>query len=208
MERVAKLGCHVIMLGSAPINGRSFGHPDFDPVWAAAQDLNLSVGIHPAGNPDYLGSAWYRDRDPGFMFVTMNVIQDPRMALTTMVYDGVFERFPTLRVATVEAMGSWVGEWIERFEYRYQYMKHTSQMKRPIREYFARNIWVNADPAEKLLPLIIPFVGDEKFFVGSDYPHAEGFIHPVQQMRELLAALPAASVDKILGHNAQAFYAI
>ena len=111
------------------------------------------------------------------------------MSLSTMVYDGVFERFPALRVATVESMGSWVGEWIERFEYRYQYMRHTSQMKRPIREYFARNIWINADPSEKLLPLIVQFVGDEKFFAGSDYPHAEGFAHLVPTMRTLLSAL-------------------
>jgi predicted TIM-barrel fold metal-dependent hydrolase len=67
---------------------------------------------------------------------------------------------------------------------------------------------VNADPSEKLLPLIIQFVGDEKFFVGSDYPHAEGFAHPVEAMRNVLSPLPAASVEKILGANAAAFYGI
>lgn len=46
------------------------------------------------------------------------------------------------------------------------------QMKRPATEYFARNIWINADPEEKMFPLIVQFAGDEKFFVGSDYPHA------------------------------------
>ena len=204
IQRVAKLGAHSIMLGSAPVAGKSFGHA----IWAVAQDANVAVTIHPAGNKEYLGSAWYRHRNPGFMFISMNVIQDPRMSLSTMVYDGVFERFPELRVATVESMGSWVGEWIERFDYRYQYMRHTSQMRRPIREYFARNIWINADPSEKLLPYIVQFVGDEKFFVGSDYPHAEGFTQPVQTMRGLLSDLPAASLDKILGTNAAAFYRI
>lgn len=102
MQRVAKLGGHSVMVGSAPVHGKSFGHADYDAIWAAAQDLNLAVTIHPAGNKDYLGSAWFRDRNPGFMFISMNVIQDPRMSLSTMVYDGVFERFPTLRVATVE----------------------------------------------------------------------------------------------------------
>ncbi len=208
IHRVKKLGARAVMVGSAPVDGKSFGHVDYDPVWAAAEDLNLAVSIHPVANKEYLGSAWYRHRNPGFMFISMNLIQDPRLSLTTMVYDGVFERFPALRTATVEAMGSWVGEWIERFDYRYQYMRHTSQMKRPIREYLARNIWINADPSEKLLPHIVPFVGDEKFFVGSDYPHAEGFRKPVQTMRDLLSALPTHSVDKILGANAAAFYGI
>ena len=208
VQRVAKLGAHTIMVGSAPVNGKSFGHEDYDPIWAVAEDANVAVTIHPAGNKEYLGSAWYKNRNPGFMFISMNNIQDPRMSLSTMIYDGVFERFPELRAATVESMGSWVGEWIERFDYRYQYMRHTSQMKRPIREYFARNIWINADPSEKLFPLIVQFVGDEKFFVGSDYPHAEGFTKPIETMRGLLSGLPAASLDKILGANAAAFYGI
>jgi len=208
MQRVAKLGCRTVFVAAMPINGRSFGHPDFDPVWAAAQDLNLSIGIHLVGHPRYTGSEWYRDRDPGFMFVTMNVIQDPRMALTTMVYDGVFERFPKLRVATIEAMAGWVGEWLERLNYRFKYMKHTSQMKRSASEYFVRNIWINGDPEEKMLPLIVQFAGDEKFFIGSDYPHAEGFVQPMKKARELLAGLPAPSVDKILGENARKFFGI
>lgn len=208
MQRIAKFGGHSVMIGSAPVHGKSFGDPDYDAIWATAQDLDLAVSIHPAGNKDYLGSAWFRHRNPGFMFISMNVIQDPRMSLSTMVYDGVFERFPMLRAATVESMGSWVGEWIERFEYRYQYMGHTSRMKRPIREYFARNIWINADPSEKLLPLIVQFVGDEKFFVGSDYPHAEGFTHPIDVMRNVLAPLPPISIERILGTNACAFYGL
>lgn len=208
MQRVAKLGCRTIFVGAMPINGRSFGHPDLDPVWAAAQDLDLSVGIHLVGHKHYTGSQYYQDRDPGFMFVTMNVIQDPRMALTTMVYDGVFERFPKLRVATIEAMVGWVGEWLERLNYRFKYMGHTSQMKRPATEYFMRNIWVNGDPEEKMFPLMIQFAGDERFFVGSDYPHAEGFVHPVAKLRELLSGIPTTSVEKILGTNASQFFGI
>ena len=208
MQRVAKLGCRTIFLAAMPIDGRSWGHPDFDPVWAAAQDLDLSVGIHLAANKEYTGSQFYRDRDPGFMYVTMNIIQDPRQCLTTMLYDGVFERFPKLRVATIEAMAGWVGEWLERFEYRYKYMKVTSRMKRSPREYFARNVWINGDPEEQMFPLIVPLAGDDKFFVGSDYPHAEGFVEPMKKARDLLSALPDASVRKILVENARTFFGI
>jgi predicted TIM-barrel fold metal-dependent hydrolase len=208
LQRVAKLGCRTIFVAAAPIQGRSFGHPDLDPVWAAAQDLDLSVGIHLVGHKHYTGSQYYQDRDPGFMYVTMNVIQDPRMALTTMVYDGVFERFPKLRVATIEAMVGWIGEWLERLNYRYKYMGHTSQMKRPATDYFMRNIWVNGDPEEKMFPLMIQFAGDKRFFVGSDYPHAEGFVHPVAKLRELLAGLPVVSVDRVLGANASQFFGV
>ncbi len=208
LERVAKLGARTIFVAAAPVDGKSFGHASLDPVWAAAQDLDLSVGIHLVGHPNYTGHDWYRDEYPGFMFVTMNVIQDPRMALTTMVYDGVFERFPRLRAATIEAMVGWVGEWLERLDYRFKYMRHTSKMKRPASEYFRRNIWISADPEERMFPLILKFAGDERFFIGSDYPHAEGFVNPVAKVTKLLADFPTDSVKRILVDNARAFYGI
>lgn len=208
LNRVAKLGCRTAFVSAAPIAGRSFGHPAYDPAWAAAQDLDISIGLHLVSHRNYTGSAWYKDPKPGLMYFTMNLIQDPRQALTTMVVDGVFERFPRLRVATVEAMAGWVGEWLERIDYRYRYMGETSQMKRPVGEYFARNIWVSGDPEEKMFKYIVQFAGDDKFFIGSDYPHAEGFVHPVAKAREYLSALPKASIDKILSVNARNFYRV
>jgi predicted TIM-barrel fold metal-dependent hydrolase len=55
---------------------------------------------------------------------------------------------------------------------------------------------------------MVQFAGDERFFVGSDYPHAEGFVEPMKKARKLLSGLPATSVDKILGSNAQRFFGI
>ena len=213
MERVAKLGCRTIFVAAAPVvNAQgtrcSLGHPDLDPAWAAAQSLDLSIGLHLVVHGNYTGSEYYEGVNPGLMYVTMNVIQDPRQALTTMVYDGVFERFPKLRVATIEAMAGWVGEWVERLDYRFQYMAHTTQMKRPATEYLARNVWINGDPEEKMFPLMVQFIGDDKFFTGSDYPHAEGFVQPVQSIRNVLSTLPAESVDKILGSNGRTFYGL
>jgi Amidohydrolase len=84
LTRVAKLGCHAVFVGAAPCDGRSLGDPIYDPIWAAAQDLDLAVGLHLVGHAHYPGSEYFRDRDPGFMWVSMNVIQDPRIALAMM----------------------------------------------------------------------------------------------------------------------------
>jgi predicted TIM-barrel fold metal-dependent hydrolase len=81
-------------------------------------------------------------------------------------------------------------------------MEHTSKMTRSPTEYFMQNIWASADPVERMFPAIVRFAGDDRFFVGSDYPHAEGFVEPVRQTRECLSSLPAESVDKILCVNA------
>ena len=55
---------------------------------------------------------------------------------------------------------------------------------------------------------IVQFAGDDKFFIGSDYPHAEGFVHPVEKARQYLKDLPVSSVEKILSKNARDFYRI
>ena len=123
-----------------------------------------------------------------------------------MVYDGVFERFPKLRVATIESKAGWVGEWLERLDFFWAYMGETSGMKRTAREYFERNIWVQGDPAEKMLPLMVEFAGADNFFIGSDYPHSEGTGQIVKRGREVLAGLPSASVDKVMGANAERFF--
>lgn len=208
LKQLAKDGLRGVFVAAMPIAGKSFGHTDFDPIWATAQDLDVAVGLHLVVHRKYIGNEWYCDRDPGFMFLSMNVIQDPRMALTTMVYDGVFERFPCLRVATIESASGWVAEWLDRLDYRFSYMGHTTQMKRPASEYFERNIWISADPTERTLPYMVELVGDSKFFVGSDYPHAEGFTEPVKKTRESLSRLPESSVNKILGENAAKFFGI
>lgn len=208
IERLARADVRTVFVGALPVDGKSFGNPAYDPVWDAAQHHDLAVAIHLVVHRNYTGHDWYADGKPGFMFLSMNVIQDPRMALTTMVYDGVFERFPRLRVATVEAASGWVVEWLDRLDYRYSYMGRSCQMERPASEYFERNIWISADPDERLLPYMVELVGDHKFFIGSDYPHAEGFTEPVAKARQALASLPDDSVNNILGGNAVRFFGL
>jgi predicted TIM-barrel fold metal-dependent hydrolase len=59
-----------------------------------------------------------------------------------------------------------------------------------------------------VLPLMIEFAGADRFFIGSDYPHAEGCVSPVAKARERLRAGPQTSVQKVLYDNAKAFYEI
>ena len=208
LEWLAEQGARGAFIGAMPIDGKSFGHPDYDPVWAVAESLDLAINLHLVIHPYYTGHEWHREPTPDFMFVSMSCIQDPRMALTTMVYDGVLERFPKLKVAIVESGSGWVVEWIDRLDYRFSYMGHTSEMKRPASEYFERNIWISADPDERILPYMVELLGDEKFFIGSDYPHAEGFVSPVASARKTLARSTPKQVERILGANAARFYGL
>jgi len=106
------------------------------------------------------------------------------------------------------SLAGWIGEWLERSAYHFKYMGHMSKTKRPASEYFARNIWISADPEERMLPLMIEFAGLDRFFSGSYYPHAEGFGSLVAKTRERLHTILETSIQRVLYDNAIAFYGI
>jgi len=55
---------------------------------------------------------------------------------------------------------------------------------------------------------MVQFAGDDKFFIGSDYPHAEAFVDPVCKTRERLSSLSPELVEKVLSSNAGKFFRI
>jgi predicted TIM-barrel fold metal-dependent hydrolase len=204
LHRIAKLGFRTVMLNAIAHNRMSYGNATYDPIWEAAQDLDISVGIHIANCPEFVGFQWYQDhKTPQLLFPGMCSFLGPRMALTTMMIDGVFERFPKLRVATLEARVGWVPEWIELMERYCQYAMKGTKMKRPPREYFGTNIWVSGDADESMFGPAVRFIGDDAFLVGSDYPHVEGSPQPMVTARETLSgqSLGPATIGKILVDN-------
>ena len=74
-------------------------------------------------------------------------------------------------------------------------------MQRSANEYFQRQVWVSADPEERTLPATVELLGEDKFFCGSDVPHAEGYLHPVEEARKHLKSLSESAQRKILGEN-------
>jgi uncharacterized protein len=74
--------------------------------------------------------------------------------------------------------------------------------------YFKRQCWVSGDPDERSLAGVIPFVGEERFFWASDFPHAD---HPpkyIPNLLELVNLLPVSARPKILGQNVLKCYGL
>jgi predicted TIM-barrel fold metal-dependent hydrolase len=55
---------------------------------------------------------------------------------------------------------------------------------------------------------MVELAGGDEFFIGSDFPHAEGFVNPIVNTREVLARLPEQSVNKVRGENAAKFFGV
>jgi predicted TIM-barrel fold metal-dependent hydrolase len=89
-------------------------HPDFHPVFAAAVELDVAVGVH--GSPGvYLPSGIAEQVDTFILSHIFGHRNQMQMALATSVFEGLFDRFPTLRMGFLEAGCGWVPDLVHAF---------------------------------------------------------------------------------------------
>ncbi|MBI3246040.1 MAG: amidohydrolase [Deltaproteobacteria bacterium] len=185
------------------------GHPDHHRVFAAAQELGLPCGIHPSFEPHWAAPTRFgkmTGRDTAFFqnVVLGNVIRE---GFTSLFQFGVFDKFPELRVVILEIGAGWVGYWLERMDAVYESpIGKSVPLKHKPSAYFRRQCWVSGDPDERALAGVIPFVGEDRFFWASDFPHSD---HPpayIPNLQRLVNLMPESARPKILGTNVRECY--
>ena len=104
----------------------------------------------------------------GFPFANM-------LACGDMIFGGVMERFPKLKVAHLESGCGWVPFWLERMDEHWEHEGHgqakTTREKPSF--YFKRQCWASAEAGEELAPVFVEHVGDDYLLVATDYPHLD-----------------------------------
>jgi hypothetical protein len=130
--------------------------------------------------------------------------------LTFLIWGGVFERLPKLKVAITEGTTVWVPEYLTLMDLRFS-ETHYSQKLGDYRshlslkpsEYFARNVRLGASCMPRREALLRHQIGVGQIMWGTDYPHPEGS-WPVtrDQMRQTFTGLPDAEIAAMLGGNA------
>jgi len=187
LERVIGLGARFITLRPAPVavpgRPRSLGDPAHDRVWALAAEAGVVVAFHAAdsGYGKYTldwGEADHFTGLRGSPFSEVLGIHIERPVFDTMaalVCHGVFDRHPTLRVATVELGAGWVPELLRRF--RAAYGKVPQSFGRDPVDAFREHVWV-APFYEDDMRLLRDAIGVEHLLLGSDWPHPEGLREP------------------------------
>jgi uncharacterized protein len=212
--------------------------PSYDRLWAALQDLDLTVGFHPYLVPDLPGAC--RDLGLGqfvapgahplvgtgeealvmgtkglqniFFSQALSNVYDMHTAIAMLICGGVLERFPRLRCIFLEAGGGWIVPWLERLDHHREIFPwDVPQMKLAPSEYFRRQCWISFDPDESTLRLTAesPLVGADRIIWASDYPHPDAKIPGVVgELRAAMRGLSAADQRRILGDNAVELYAL
>lgn len=212
LERAVKAGCKGAFFVPFTPTNVSHAHPDYDPFWAKAQELDVPVGIHPSGEPPAKRvHQRFKDMQKWALWhYNVHGAQGPLQAFTAMFQYGLFERFPRIKVVVLESGAGWAGYLLNRMDAVYD--SPLGDTVRHLKEkpsfYFYRNCWISGDPDEKAFGHVVDFVGADKFFWASDFPHPD---HPDNYMRELCELVEPMADDtrqKIIGDNAARVYGL
>jgi len=197
LEWLLDRGARVVHLRPAPVpagngRGRSFGHVAHDPVWARLAEAGVPVAFHlgDSGYEMFAGAwgarDWFEPFRGGVDLLSKLVVSDRPIhdTIGSMVVDGVFDRHPGLRAASIENGSDWVGLLVKRL------MKQANQTpwlfpQSPldtIREHISVTPYYEED-MRKLADLI----GTERVLFGSDWPHGEALARPLDFVKELHA---------------------
>jgi len=202
-----ELGFTAAFVRPNPCMGRSLQDRDYEPIWSAAVELDMAIGVHEGSSViiPTLGS------DRPFNPLVLHAIShsfEEMLAFAQLVTFGVLERHPGLRVVFLESGGGWAPFWVERLdEQAGSFGGFCPEMKLRPSEYFARQCWISYEVDERTLPALLRFIGDERVVWGSDYPHHDAtFPGAVAALRRTIAPLGPVARAKVLGENAAALY--
>jgi len=200
------LGMQSGFLRPNPYNDRMLGHKDYDVFWAEAQELDFAIGIHEGtGGMPAAGADRFEELAPRHI-VSHTV--EMMLASLSIIWDGVCERFPKLRIAFLESGGGWIAAWLDRMDRHCD--DHGVFTDSPLSmlpsEYFKRQCWISYEPVEGSLEYLVDYVGAERILWATDYPHPDGFFPGAPQM--IAEKLSDENKPKVLAESAKQFYGL
>lgn len=204
--RGAQIGTHVDANDyCAEKTARNLDHRALDLLWSAAEQLDAAIFVHPW---DMLG----KERMPKFWLPWLvGMPAETSLAICSMIFGGVFERYPRLRVAFAHGGGAFpftAGRIEHAFHVRPDLVatenqiaprSYLRQADRPARFYLDSLVH---DPAA--LSYLLSLFGEERLALGSDYPFPLGETHP-GRLIENLSTLTPAQKTQLLSGTAQDF---
>lgn len=216
VERVASGGARAVFIqdGIAP-GGRSPAAPEVDPLWAVLADADMPVTLHIGGQDGFFGSDAWPDADllrPGsfstgepvgpHMLATMHLAAENYLA--AMLYGGVFDRHPRLRVGVIELGAMWVGPFVDLLEDRLQMSRRLrDNLQRRPAEVFVDQIRVTPFFWERTARQIERYGMPEIYAFSSDFPHPEGGTDPIGRMASDIEPLGDDAIEAFFVRNAE-----
>jgi predicted TIM-barrel fold metal-dependent hydrolase len=202
-EEAIAMGCKALLVPSACPARHSPSHVGLFPVWAVAEAARIPIVFHVGGGGQLLDPHYFANGLPpvpdfhggaeNFRSVDYMAIPFPPMqTLSTLIIDGVLDRFPRLRIGVIEQGAVWVPSWMRQLDTTVSaFSKNEERLRRlALRpsEYVRRQVRVTPYPHEPV-GWIIEQTGEEVCLFSSDYPHVEGGRNPLRRFEESIAGL-------------------
>lgn len=215
-ERVIAGGARAVFIqdGVAP-GGLSPAAAACDPLWAMLAEARVPVTLHIGGQNGFFGSNAWQEADllrPGsfstgepvgpHMLATMHLAA--QNYLTAMIFGGVFERHPALRVGIIELGAMWVGPFVDLLEDRIEMSRRVrSALTRRPKQVFVDNIRVTPFFWERTARQIERYGMPEIYAFSTDFPHPEGGTDPIGRMGADIKPLGPDAVEAFFVRNAE-----
>jgi predicted TIM-barrel fold metal-dependent hydrolase len=209
LGRTARMGFAGAMITEYPAEERRYDHPDYEPFWAAAQDLGMPISLHTAtrrqGRIRGAGANTLRDASSRATKAFY-----PGLSMCDMIFSGVFERHPRLQLAIVEFELAWAPHLLSTMDYTYRERHEEALYRfkgdaRPS-DFFHRNVCLSFQEDAVGIRLR-DVIGVDNMMWGSDYPHSEStFPQSRKILAGILAGVPEDEQAKIVGGNTARLY--
>lgn len=183
--------------------------PEFDPVWAAAQETGLPVAVHvgwPTGSLRNMCDEHSSSLNVSFALPLL-------IGFYSFAGGGILDRHPKLRVAFLEGGSGWLPWYLERMDHYYpvgEFFRSSfgfDKITAKSPEAYKDRIYVTAEADERLLPQVVEYLGEDNIMVSEDMPHLEAREGSGDELANR-KDITAAQKDKILWRNTSRFYGI
>lgn len=231
MTRMRTLGSRAFAISESPVGvgrsgrggraqlARSITHPDFEPIWSAAEDLGMAAIAHVGFSRERIQFGWANNGSAdlstySLLSMTLAPQLAPQLLLGALVFDGVLERHPKLAVVIEEVGISWLPHLVAVLDHAVGRANHDELADGAFRpdfagpayrlplapsEYLRRQVSVTPLVVNEPLKPVLDRVAPELLCFSSDYPHVEGTSSAVAICERQLAGYAPAVRDTFYG---------
>jgi predicted TIM-barrel fold metal-dependent hydrolase len=216
VERVAAMGLRGVNITSDPqdLGAPDLADPAWDPVWEACSALHMPVHFHIGASlttMSYFGTYPWPSHDADTQLAiggTLLFIGNARVVVN-IICSGMLDRYPDLKIVSVESGAGWVPFILEALEYEME--ENAPDLKQRLsltpKEFFRRNFYATMWFERTDLPKVVAGVGEDNILFETDFPHPTClFPNPLDTAARNMADLSETAQRKILGDNAKQLY--
>ena len=214
-EEAIAMGSKALLVPSACPARHSPSHVGLFPVWEIAQEARIPIVLHVGGGGQLLDPHYFVNGLPpvpdfhggaeNFRSVDYLAIPFPPMqTLSTLIIDGILDRFPRLKIGVIEQGAVWVPSWMRQLDTTVAAFSKNEERLRRLQlrpsEYVRRQIRVTPYPHEPV-GWIIEQAGEEVCLFSSDWPHVEGGRNPLRRFEESTKGLGERATQRFYCDN-------